>query len=89
VSSESPPAFYLLLRGDHKARSNAYYTQSLGSKCKFNLIFVFLNYHSALMSRADWDNPYSFFNPVYSVADENGNIQRTIAGTAGVFLGMW
>lgn len=52
-----------------KPRSNAYYTQSLGSKY--------------------WNNPYSFFNPVYSVTDENGNIQRTIAGAAGIFLGMW
>ncbi|KAE9365145.1 putative proline-specific permease [Stipitochalara longipes BDJ] len=36
-----------------------------------------------------WNDPYSFFNPVYSVSDENGNLQRTITGTAGVFLGMW
>jgi len=37
----------------------------------------------------DWDNPYSFFNPVYQVKDENGNLQRTITGTIGIFLGMW
>ncbi|PMD57773.1 amino acid transporter-like protein [Hyaloscypha bicolor E] len=36
-----------------------------------------------------WNDPYSFFNPVYSVTDENGNLQRTIAGTAGIFLGVW
>jgi hypothetical protein len=43
----------------------------------------------SLTNAVDWNDPYSFFNPVYSVEDENGNLQRTIAGTAGVFLGMW
>jgi acetoin utilization deacetylase AcuC-like enzyme len=39
--------------------------------------------------RADWNDPYSFFNPKYAVSDENGNLQRTITGTAGIFLGIW
>jgi amino acid transporter len=40
-------------------------------------------------SIADWNDPYSFFNSVYAVTDENGNLQRTISGTIGTFLNMW
>ena len=42
-----------------------------------------------LIPIADWNEPYSFFNPVYQVKNEDGNLQRTIEGTAGMFLGMW
>jgi hypothetical protein len=37
----------------------------------------------------DWDQPYTFFNHVYSVTDENSNVQRDIGGTVGAFLNMW
>lgn len=37
----------------------------------------------------DWNSPYSFFNPGYSVVDENGHVQRVITGSMGRFLGEW
>ena len=37
----------------------------------------------------DWNSPYSFFNPGYSVVDENGDVQRVITGSMGRFLGAW
>jgi amino acid transporter len=37
----------------------------------------------------DWDSPYSFFNPVYNVKAEDGNVQRVITGGVGAFLGVW
>jgi yeast amino acid transporter len=38
---------------------------------------------------ADWDSPFSFFNHAYQVKDEDGNLQRTITGGVGTFLGVW
>lgn len=37
----------------------------------------------------DWEDPYSFFNDYYNVRDEAKNLQRTIYGKTGTFLGMW
>ena len=48
----------------------------------------FQNYHRTEVT-LDWDQPYTFFNQVYSVTGEEGRSQRYINGTAGTFLNMW
>jgi len=37
----------------------------------------------------DWNAPYSFFNHVFAVTDEEGNFQRDIKGAMGSFVGVW
>ncbi|KAH8812741.1 proline-specific permease [Xylogone sp. PMI_703] len=46
-------------------------------------------YYTHVLSTKYWNDPYSFFNPTYSVKDESGNIQRQIHGSVGTFLNMW
>ncbi|KIN04574.1 hypothetical protein OIDMADRAFT_101530 [Oidiodendron maius Zn] len=46
-------------------------------------------YYSQSPGRKYWDQPFSFFNSVYAVTDEDGNVQRHITGTIGTFLNMW
>lgn len=41
------------------------------------------------MKPVDWNSPFSFFNHAYKVKDEDGNLQRTITGGVGTFLGVW
>ncbi|KAJ2965274.1 hypothetical protein NQ176_g10693 [Zarea fungicola] len=36
-----------------------------------------------------WDRPWGFFNDVYTVKDDNGNIQEKITGSIGSLLGVW
>lgn len=46
-------------------------------------------YYTQPIGTKYWDSPYSFFNNVYQVKDENGNFQRNITGSIGTFLGIW
>ncbi|KAF4636463.1 hypothetical protein G7Y89_g1615 [Cudoniella acicularis] len=46
-------------------------------------------YYDQPIRAKNWNSPYSFFNTNYNVKDENGNLQRTITGGVGSFLGVW
>ncbi|TAQ89173.1 hypothetical protein B7494_g2498 [Chlorociboria aeruginascens] len=46
-------------------------------------------YYDTQIGSKYWDSPYSFFNHVFAVKDEDGNFQRNLRGTLGTFLGMW
>ena len=46
-------------------------------------------YARSLTVHKDWDKPYSFFNSVYHVKNEEGTFQRNITGSRGTFLNMW
>ncbi|KIM93692.1 hypothetical protein OIDMADRAFT_173067 [Oidiodendron maius Zn] len=46
-------------------------------------------YYDQILGVTYWNSPYSFFNPGYSVVDENGDVQRVITGSMGRFLGEW
>ncbi|KAF7158163.1 hypothetical protein CNMCM5623_002829 [Aspergillus felis] len=67
-------------------RSNAYYSQPLGTKCK-NPFKRRENEANSLI--LDWNSPYSFFNSNYHVKDEYGNLDKTISGGTGRFVGVW
>ncbi len=41
------------------------------------------------LKSVDWDEPYGFFNSVYYVTDDDGNVQRKITGPVGSLLGVW
>ncbi|KAH8169398.1 amino acid permease domain-containing protein [Sarocladium implicatum] len=36
-----------------------------------------------------WNEPYSFFRPVYQVRDEHANLEREIEGPVGTLVGVW
>ncbi|TVY90714.1 Arginine permease [Lachnellula willkommii] len=46
-------------------------------------------YYDRVIGSTYWNSPYSFFNHAYKVKDEDGNLQRTITGGVGTFLGVW
>ncbi|KAK3384730.1 amino acid transporter [Podospora didyma] len=46
-------------------------------------------YYKQPISTRYWNAPYSFFNPVYHVKDEDLQIRRTITGSVGTLLGVW
>jgi len=46
-------------------------------------------YYDQVIGAKNWDSPFSFFNHAYQVKDEDGNLQRTITGGVGTFLGVW
>lgn len=73
------------------ARADAYYTHPLGTKCEFSILLFLrvLAMAQSLTQTEDWDSPYTFFQNVYQVKDENGNFQRNITGSIGTFLGVW
>lgn len=70
------------------ARSNAYYSTSVGTKCTCTLLFE-NSQKSELNLRLDWNSPYGFFNSAHEVKDEYGNLDQTITGSVGRFLGVW
>ncbi|KAH8682931.1 proline-specific permease [Tricladium varicosporioides] len=47
------------------------------------------SYHNEVIGTKYWNSPYHFFNTQYAVKDSNGNLQRTITGSVGTFLGIW
>ena len=76
---------FLTLTFSQTARANAYYDEVIGSKSR-------RHYHFStrkLIGIADWNSPFTFFNHVYHVKDEEGNLERTITGGIGTFLGVW
>ncbi|TVY55430.1 Arginine permease CAN1 [Lachnellula cervina] len=46
-------------------------------------------YYDRVVGSTYWNSPFSFFNHAYKVKDEDGNLQRTITGGVGTFLGVW
>ncbi|TVY35186.1 Arginine permease [Lachnellula subtilissima] len=46
-------------------------------------------YYDRVIGTSNWNSPYTFFNHAYRVKDEDGNLQRTITGGVGTFLGVW
>ncbi|OAR01600.1 hypothetical protein LLEC1_00467 [Akanthomyces lecanii] len=58
------------------------------------LVFDVMNprkgaYYTKPLGTRYWDEPYGFFNSVYYVADDDGNVQRKITGPVGSLLGVW
>ncbi|PQE07454.1 proline-specific permease protein [Rutstroemia sp. NJR-2017a BBW] len=54
---------------------------------------IFITMLIALMlildTKQHWSSPWGFFNHVYHVRGESGEVQREITGGTGSFLGMW
>ncbi|EGX93560.1 proline-specific permease [Cordyceps militaris CM01] len=46
-------------------------------------------YYTEPLGTQYWDKPYGFFNDVYHVTDDAGNVQRQITGSIGSLLGVW
>ncbi|OOQ84427.1 proline-specific permease [Penicillium brasilianum] len=46
-------------------------------------------YYSSSVGTKYWNPPYGFFNSVHRVKDEYGNLDQTITGSTGQFLGVW
>ncbi|KAH6684577.1 proline-specific permease [Halenospora varia] len=47
------------------------------------------SYYDQVIGAKNWNSPYHFFNKQYQVKDSDGNLQRTITGSIGTFLGIW